>query len=193
MRVSHLPALATVALVVAACSKPPAAPAAPAMDPAAMRAGIMQSGDKMDSAIIHKDAAALAALYAPDATWLLPDGTLIHGRDSIQAGAAAWFKTFDSLRPQPTQIDAFFPVDSTDAVIFAQVPYTVYMKGKKPEQHINYFATHFVKGSDGAWMAHHDFNVDATVKAPAAMKAPAPAMKKPATAPKKPAGGMKKP
>ncbi len=175
MRVRPLLGFAAIALVAAACSPAPAKPAAPTMDPAAMRAGVMQTGDKMDSAVVHKDAAALAALYAPDATWLLPDGSIFHGRDSIQTAAAAWFKTFDSITTQPTQVEAFFPVDSTDAVIFAQVPYTLYVKGKKPEQHINYFATHLVKGSDGNWMAHHDFNVDATVKAPA-MK---PAMKKP--------------
>jgi uncharacterized protein (TIGR02246 family) len=159
----------SAAVVAAACSPAPSQPAAPAMDPAAMRAGIMQTLDKVDSAIIHKDAAALAANYAPDATWLLPDGSIFHGRDSIQAGATAFFKSFDTITPQPVQIDAFFPVDSTDAVIFAQVPYTVTMKGKKPEQHINYFATHFVKSADGTWLAHHDFNVDATVKASGGM------------------------
>jgi len=168
---STLAGLIVVAGVAAACGGAPAKPAAPAMNVDSMRAAIVATGAKFDSILEHKDAAGLAGLYAGDATWLLPDGSQFVGHDAILAGATAFFKSFDSVRTQPMQINAFFPVDSTDVVVFAQVPYTLYEKGKKPSSHINYFATHFVK-SNGTWLAHHDYNIDATVKDSTTAKKP---------------------
>lgn len=165
---------------LAACAKPPAP-----LDTAGIQAAIEKQEASYDGIFKSKDPVALAALYTEDATWILPDGSVFVGRAAIAEGAKGFFTTFESGAGQPVVTDAFFVVDSANAVIFAHMPYTVRMKGaKKDTEHINYFATHWRKGADGVWLAHHDLNVDAPVKPAAPAKAAAPA-KKPAKPPAK--------
>lgn len=154
---------------LAACAKPAAAP--PTLDAAAMKAAIEKQEAGFDALFKSKDANALAAMYAEDATWILPDGGVYHGRAAITEAAKGFFASYDSLLSQPAVTDAFFPVDSMNAVQFAHMPFTMWAKGAKMgEAHVNYFATHWQKGTDGVWRAHHDLNVDQMEKTAAPKK-----------------------
>ncbi len=175
MRVSPLLGLASIAFVATACSPAPAKPAAPTMDPAAMRSAISDAIARVDTAFMHRDTVALAAFYAPDAM-MVTSGGVAHGTAEIVSAVKQFFATYDSAQAEPEAIDAFFPVDSTDAVVFSHVQYTLFVKGKKMPARANYAARHFLKGADGMWRAHHEYNTDVAVEAAPAMK---PAMKKP--------------
>jgi uncharacterized protein (TIGR02246 family) len=163
--------LVVLAFVTACAPKPPAPP-----DAAAIRTAIEAQEAKFLPAIQGKDAAALVSFFTADATWILQDASTFKGRAELEKGAKAFFGSFESIAPGTITIDKLVVVSDSEAVTFSVGTYSVTMKGKKPEDHVNPFADHWKKEADGVWRIAYEINADGpapTAPAPA----PAPAKK----------------
>lgn len=158
----HRHTIAALSLLsLAACAKPPQ----PAPDEAAIRAAINAEMQKVMPAFAAKDAAAITKFFTDDATWILPDATTFTGRANIEAGAKAFFGSFESATAVDMKLDRLIVVSDTEAVTFAHGTFAMTMKGKKPENHVNPFADHWKKGADGVWRIAYEVNADGLVPA----------------------------
>ena len=154
----------TVALIAGCAQKPPAPP-----DAAAIRNALTAQVAKFMPAMQTKDAAAVAALFTEDATWILPDATTYRGAD-IENGAKAFFAAYESVAPGTTTIDQLVVISDSEALTFSHGTYGMTMKGKKAENHTNPFADYWKKGADGVWRIAYEVNADGVVPDAAAKK-----------------------
>ena len=148
-------------LSVTACAKPPE----PAPDEAAIRTAISAEMQKIMPAFAAKDVAAVTKFFTDDATWILPDATTFTGRANIEAGAKAFFGSFESATAVDMKLDRLIVVSDTEAVTFAHGTFSMTMKGKKPENHVNPFADQWKKGADGVWRIAYEVNAEGLVPA----------------------------
>lgn len=158
----------TIALIAACTQKPPAPPAPP--DAAAIRNALTAQEAKFMPAMQTKDAAAVAALFTEDATWILPDASTFRGRADIENGAKAFFAAYESVAPGATTIDQLVVINDSEALTFSHGTYGMTMKGKKAENHMNPFADYWKKGADGVWRIAYEVNADGVVPDAAAKK-----------------------
>jgi uncharacterized protein (TIGR02246 family) len=176
MRYAEAGVVLSAALIAACASKESAAvAAAPKLDQAAASAAISQRMDQFGAAVLKRDAAAVADMFADDATWVLPDASSFKGKDAIKAGATAFFANFDSITAPSTTVDRVVVVSDSEIVSFATGKFTLWMKGKKAgETHLNPSADYWKKGADGNWRVVHEVNGEGPANPPP----PAPAAKK---------------
>jgi uncharacterized protein (TIGR02246 family) len=160
---SRTSSVLVVVLALSAACAPKAAPPPPAPDAAAIKTAIEAEMAKFGPSFQKKDAKAVAELFAEDATWILPDATTFTGRASIEAGAKAFFESFESATPGPMTIDRLIVISDNEAVTFAHGTFNITMKGKKPEMVINPFADHWRKGTDGKWLVAYEVNAEGPV------------------------------
>ena len=161
------------AVLVAACAQQAPAPP-PKPDEGAIRTALEGQLTKIAEVLSKKDTSALTSLFADDAVWILPDASTFKGKDAIQKGAVDFFTSFDSVSNMSQGIDKIVVVSDSEAVAFATGKYTIYMKGKKGEAHINPYVDHWKKGSDGTWRIAYEVNAEGPANPPP----PAPAGKK---------------
>lgn len=154
-----------LALITGCAPKPPAPP-----DAAAIRTALDAQAAKFMPAMQTKDAAAVAALFTEDATWILPDATTFTGRTDIEKGAKGFFDSYVSLTPGTMTIDQLVVISDTEALTFSHGTYSITMKGKKPENHTNPFADYWKKGADGVWRVAYEVNAEGVVPDAAAQK-----------------------
>jgi uncharacterized protein (TIGR02246 family) len=166
MKARCIASVAALAAALAACAKP----APPPPDENAIRTAIAAQLAKMPAIFTAKDTAALAGLFTPDATWILPDGSTFTGRANIVAGAKALFATYESGTMSPAVIDKLVVVSDSEAVAFTHGDYTMTMKGKKPQAFVNPYADLWKKGADGVWRVAYEVNAGGPAPAPAAPK-----------------------
>jgi uncharacterized protein (TIGR02246 family) len=148
------------------CAQPQSAPATK-LDEAAARAAITPRLERLSGAIAKKNAAAAADLFTDDATWVLPDASTFKGKSAIQAGAAAFFTSFDSVTTPAQAFDKIIVVSDSEVVAFATAKYTIYMKGKKAQAHVNPYSDLWKKGSDGTWRIAYEVNAEGPATPPA--------------------------
>jgi uncharacterized protein (TIGR02246 family) len=156
-------------LVVACAQQPPAPPPKP--DEAAIRAALEPRLAAITQVLTKRDASAVPTIFTDDGVWILPDASTFKGKDAIQKGAAAFFTSFDSVSNMSQAIDKIVVVSDSEAVTFTTGKYTIFMKGKKGEAHINPYVDDWKKGSDGTWRIAYEVNADGPANPPA----PAPA------------------
>lgn len=154
--------IAVLALLAGCAQKAPEAPAAPPPpDAAAMRADLTATFEKVEATLNNKDAAAFAAYFTEDATWILPNATTFKGRAAIEKGAADFVGTFESVAFGTVSIDRLIVISETEAVTFSSVSYAVTIKDKKEPVHLtNPFADYWQKGADGAWRIAYEINAE---------------------------------
>lgn len=154
---------AITALALVACG--PQAPAAPpAPDAAAIRTALDQEVAKFGSILEKKDAAGVAAAFAADATWILPDATTSVGTAAIEAAAKAFFSSYESMKVESNGIDKLIVLSDSTAFTSSHDVYTVTMKGKKPEHRQNPYADYWVKTA-GGWKIAYEINADGPMAA----------------------------
>jgi uncharacterized protein (TIGR02246 family) len=155
----------TLALL-AACAKPAPPPAAPPPpDATAIRSGIEKEMAKFGPVMTGRDPAALAAMFTPDAVWILPDGTTFTGTAAITAGAKGFFDTVESFGNPTATIDRLLVVSDSEVVTFAHGTMTLKMKGAKTEEnHVNPFADYWKKAADGTWKIAYEINAEGPAK-----------------------------
>jgi len=153
-----LRSLALVA-VTTSCAPQPSAPPPPDAD--AIRAALMAQLERFAPALDAKDASAVADLFTPDATWILPDASTYEGHDAIVAGAQAFFESITGTTTfGQVVIDDLIVVSDSEAVTFSHGDYTMTEPGKEPENRVNPFADHWEKGADGVWRIMYEVNSD---------------------------------
>lgn len=152
------------AVVLAGCAPKPA-PAPPPPDAAAIRAALDKEIAKFGPVVQSKDAKGVAALFTADGVWILPDATTLTGSAAIEAGAKAFFDSFDTFTMESSGIDKLIVVSDSEAVTFAHGIGTMTMKGAKTGvKHNNPFADYWKKGADGTWRVAYEVNADGVVK-----------------------------
>jgi len=175
MRCADVGVVLSAALIAGCAAQQPPAPAAPKLDAAAATAAVTARVNDIMSMVSKKDAAGVAGMFTDDAVWILPDASTFKGKDGIQAGAAAFFTSFDSATAMSQRVDKVIVVSDSEIVSFATGSYTIYLKGKKAgEAHVNPYSDYWKKGSDGTWRIAYEVNAEGPANPPA----PAPAAKK---------------
>jgi uncharacterized protein (TIGR02246 family) len=168
MNTSAVVRLAAITALAGACAPQPATPPRP--DEAAIRTALNAELAKFGPAIAAKDAAAVAQLFTEDATWILPDASTFTGRANIEAGAKAFFGSFESFNVGQMTIDKLVVVSDSEAVTFSHGTYTLTEKGKKPANRVNPFADHWKRGGDGVWRVTYEINADGPAPSTASSK-----------------------
>src|SRR5689334_16741131 len=135
MRYAGAGVVLSVSLIVACAQQPPASPSKP--DEGAIRAALEGQIAKITQIFTKKDASSIPALFTDDAVWILPDASTFKGKDAIAKGATDFMTSFDSVSNMSEAIDKVIVVSDTEAVAFATGKYTIFMKGKKGEAHVN--------------------------------------------------------
>ncbi len=154
-----------VIATLAGCAKAPPPPPPP--DAAAIKTAIAAELNKLIPASQKKDAAALAALFTDDATWIANDASASVGRAALEKRLASIYATVDSMRVSSYNINRLIVVSDSEAVTFSTGNYTMYAKGKKPFIGVNPFADHWKKGADGVWRIAYEVNADGPAPVPA--------------------------
>lgn len=150
-----------LALTLIAACRQPAPPPPPA---AAVRTAIEQRLTEIVAILKNRDAAAAAAVFTPDAVWILPDGTTFTGTAAITEGYTRFFGPLESFEPELVAVDRLYVIDDHQVDTFAHAVATLQVKGKKTgERHINHFADHWQLGSDGVWRIAYEVNADGRV------------------------------
>ena len=167
MNTRFLPFLG-IAVLATACAPRAAAPARP--DEAAIRTALEAQLGKFGPAIANKDVAAVANLFTEDGTWVLPDASTFTGRANIEAGAKAFFDSFESASMDEMTIDKLVVVSDSEAVTFVHGTYTMTEKGKPPIKGLNPFADLWKKGADGVWRVVYEVNANGPAPTEAAPK-----------------------
>lgn len=166
--------IVVLALLVGCAPKPaatPVPPPPPALpDATALRAELGSQIAKEMATLESKDAAGLAAFFADDATWILPDASISKGKAEVETTAKAFFETFESATIESVAIDHLVVISDTEALTFTTAIYNVTMKGQKPQRRRNPFADYWKKGADGVWRIAYEVNAEGP--APAATPAP---------------------
>jgi len=147
--------ISVLAAVTACAPKQPPPP-----DAAAIRTAIVAQAQKGLDGIVSKDAAAVAAFFTDDATWILPDATTFKGRADIQKGAAALFASFESATAAPVRLDRLVVISDSEALTFMTNSGSMTIKGKK-QTYTNPFADYWKKGADGVWRIAYEVNAEA--------------------------------
>ena len=163
------------ASLLAACAQP-APPPPPKPDEAAIRTALDAQLAKITQVLAKKDAAGVAPMFTDDAVWILPDASTFRGKDAIQKGATEFFTSFDSVSNLSEAIDKIVVVSDSEVVAFTTGKYTIFMKGKKGEAHINPYVDLWKKGADGTWRVAYEVNAEGPANPPP--PAPAAAAKK---------------
>ena len=153
------------ALLVGACAQQAPAPP-PKPDEGAIRTALEARVTKIAEVLSKKDTSAITSLFTDDAVWILPDASTFKGKDAIRKGATDFFASFDSVTNMSQAIDKIVVVSDSEAVAFATGKYTIYMKGKKGEAHINPYVDHWKKGSDGTWRIAYEVNAEGPANPP---------------------------
>ena len=162
MKTSSLAGSVAVLVSLAACS-PPATTPPPAPDAVAIKTALDKEIAKFVPIMNSKDPAALAAVFTPDATWILPDASTFMGTAAITAGAKAFFDSMESFVAESAVIDKLVVVSDTEAVTFSHGLSMLKMKGmKQAEHHNNPFADHWKKRATG-WQVDYEINADGSV------------------------------
>lgn len=169
MNASTITRLAVLAVVATACAPRQAAPPKP--DENAIRTALTAELAKIGPTFVAKDTAAFANMFAPDATWILPDASSFTGHAAIAAGIKRLFDSPQAMTIGQVAIDKLVVISDSEAVTFSHGEYTMAVKGKRPEARLNPFADLWKKGADGAWRIAYEVNADGP--APAAPAAPA--------------------
>ena len=165
MRSCRTAGLISVLALITACAPKPPAPA----DADAVRSALTAQTRKAVMAMADKDTAALAAVFAPDATWILWDATTFWGRAEIVKGASGFFRSFDSLTAGALIIKRLVVISDTQALTFSHLAFNMTMKGqKKALAYSNPFADYWVKGTDGVWRIAYEINAGGVVPEAAA-------------------------
>ena len=165
MRISTAACAGFVLALSTACApKPPAAP-----DAAAIKAAIEAQEAMFLPVMAKKDVAGLVAMFTKDAVWIENDAATYRGTAEIEKGAKGLFDALDAITPGTTTLDQLVVVSDSEAVTFSHLTYSMTLKGKKTaEDHINPFADHWKKESDGVWRISYEINADGVVpQAPA--------------------------
>jgi uncharacterized protein (TIGR02246 family) len=173
MRYAVAGVVLSASLIAACAQQPPAQPPKP--DEAVIRTALEAQLAKITQILAKKDAASVPSMFTDDAVWILPDASTFKGKDAIQKGAAEFFTSFDSVSNLSEVIDKIVVVSDSEAVAFTTGKYTIFMKGKKGEAHINPYVDHWKKGSDGTWRVAYEVNAEGPANPPPAA---APAAKK---------------
>lgn len=171
----------SAALLVVATASACAPSRTPSPLSAADEAAVRALDTKFMTAANAGDAAAVAALYAPDATLLPPDMRLARGPDAIkQTFAGMMAQASAQLELTSTKVDG--RQDLAYALGTYRLVLTPKTAGAKPLPTENgKFIVVSERQKDGSWRIVADiWNRDAAL-------APAPAAKKPTPAPRKPA------
>ena len=113
--------------------------------------------------------AAIAAGFADDATWILPDATTYKGRAEIDAAAKAFPETYDSATSGTMTLDKLVVISDTEALAFTTLTFAMTVKGKT-ETLRNPSAGYWRKGADGQWRTAYEVNALGPVKEMAAQK-----------------------
>ncbi len=139
-------------LAIAGCSQEP-----PKADTAAIKQQILQQEARWNEAYKKRDGAALAAMYADDATLANANESLIRGKDAIQ-------KTTAQFASDPNMRVTF----AANRVEVAQSGELAYSRGQymmttsnpatnAPQTTNGYYLTVWKKQADGSWKALEDF------------------------------------
>lgn len=174
MRYAGAGVVLSLSLMVGCATQQAPAATAPKLDEAAARAALMPRFAAIAEVFSKKDVSAATSLFTDDAVWILPDATTFKGKDEIQKGAVGLFAAADSVTGTTENIDKVIVVSDSEIVSFATGKYTIYVKGKKGEAHVNPFADDWKKGADGTWRITYEVNAEGSAVPPA----PAPAAKK---------------
>jgi len=145
---------------VAGCAAEPA----PVADPATQEQAIRAVDQQMLTGAQSKDAAAFAAVFAPDGQLLFPNSPAVTGRDAIQAQAARDFATPDFT--VSWEASRYIIAESGD--LAASIG-TYQLSGTSPagpfQDHGKYMT--LWRKVDGQWLAAADMiNTDVPLPAP---------------------------
>lgn len=159
--------LPAVALFGCTPAQPPAASVAPAQDAASVRAYIEQADVRFEEALGRGDAAALAAMYTPDAVVLAPNAPPLQGQQAIQGlwTAAIQQMGFKKLDLDVTDVE----VSGDQAVELGNYALTIQPQGQAEVVDRGKYMVVWKKQPDGTWKLHRDmFNTSMPAQAPAA-------------------------
>lgn len=152
---------AAVALATACTQTTPAAPATPAVDPAAIATAIRAVETQWNADWAARDAAKIASHYATDATLIVAGSASMTGRDAIQAGLAAG----------PLADHNFSLTFHADDVQVAEAGDMAFTRGAY-EEHDTNARTHRVVTTNGAYLTVYRKQADGSWLAVADMAAP---------------------
>ncbi len=169
MRVSSpVVSLAVLAAAVAACAPQQAAPPKP--DENAIRTAITAQLAKIGPIMLAKDTAGFANLFTPDGTWIAQDASTSRGRANLASAAGKFLASVQAITAPEITIDRLIVVNDSEAVTFSHGVYSITMKGKRPESHLNPFADLWKKEADGVWRIAYEINADGPAPAPPAAR-----------------------
>ncbi len=155
---SPVVSLALLAAAVAACAPRQVAPPRP--DENAIRTAITAQLAKVGPIMLAKDTAGFANLFTADGTWILQDASTVTGRANLASAAGKVLASAQSLTAPEIAIDRLIVVNDSEAVTFSHGVYSITMKGKRPESHLNPFADLWKKEADGVWRIAYEINAD---------------------------------
>lgn len=131
-------------------------------DPAALQQMVLDSADRYIKAFQAHDAKAIAALFTPEAEFIVSDGTVFHGRDAIQAEFTA---AFSLSTPGTTEVELISIRPIADGALTEEGISTFIPKDEGPTTRTRYTATH-VKQGDGTWLLASVRELDAVEMTP---------------------------
>jgi uncharacterized protein (TIGR02246 family) len=154
-------ALAVIALVLSACSRPQPQPAT---FTDADRTANRQVVEKFTKGVLASDFASVAALYTPDGTMMPPNEPTLRGRDAIQK----WMAGFPKIATFQATDDE---IEGSGDIAYVAGRYKMSFTppgAKAPVTDSGKFVEVRKKQPDGSWLILRDiFNSDVPLPAPA--------------------------
>ena len=147
-------------LAITTCAEPPATEVQePAFDAAVVKMQIEQNNALFSDALAAGDAAALAALYTPNAVLLPPDAVTVTGKAAIEEFWTAVIASgAKGVRLTTLQLDGADDI----AYEIGSALLTVQPEGQDPMEVPGKYIVVWKKGEDGTWRLHADiWNTDA--------------------------------
>jgi uncharacterized protein (TIGR02246 family) len=157
-----LPSLALL-LALAGCGAPAKTPAAPPVDPAALRNDIQAREREWSAAFLAGSAAGIAALYTEDGAQIQAVGASRQGRAAITAAMQAQFDTL-TVTAREDIAEEVIPAGDFAVEIGHYSFQGTSKAGHRPASGAGRYMVLWRKDADGVWRLHRDIGNDAPRK-----------------------------
>ncbi len=145
--------IVVLACGLAACNKPSLTPLQP-QAATTVRAAIDSQVGRLFDAYRHKDGAAFAALYFPNAVMVSPQGTLA-GRSAIQEDMSQGLSNVASVTDDSMTTEEFILANDR-AIQFGHLTWHETGKNNKAQRVMLQFVFVWARDTDGAWRIQRD-------------------------------------